>query len=172
MRSQTQPSVRSGRRIAGRSQRDNVLDPYQLQHKPDGPACCPQCSAVYGRGRWRWAQRPANAREHLCPACRRINERFPAGTITLHRVSAGLKDQIIGLVRNEEAAEKSEHPLNRVMAIEQEGGDLVVSTTDIHLPRRIGNSLKDAYRGQLQITFDENSYSVRIDWTAPDHRAM
>ena len=38
-----------------------------------------------------------------------------------------------------DAREKREHPLNRIMAIEREGDALVVKTTDIHLPRRIGD---------------------------------
>jgi hypothetical protein len=171
MRSQTQSPARSGRRISGRSQSDSVLDPYQLRHKPEGPARCPQCTAVYSRGRWSWTSTPANARDHLCPACRRVNDRFPAGTVTLHRVPARLKDQVIGLVRNEEATEKGEHPLNRVMAVQEQGDGLVVTTTDIHLPRRIGNALKQAYRGELAIDFDENSYSVRVDWTPPEPHA-
>lgn len=48
------------------------------------------------------------------------------------------KDQVLGLARNEEAAEKGEHPLNRIIGIEETDEGLVISTTDIHLPRRIG----------------------------------
>jgi hypothetical protein len=159
---------RSGRRTAGRAQRDHILDPYQAQRKLQEPTACRQCGAVYHQGRWQWGQKPEGAHEDLCPACHRINDRFPAGTVTLHGDIVGQhKDQIIGLARNEEAAEKSEHPLNRIISIEATDEGLVISTTDIHLPRRIGEALKRAFHGELAMHFDEAGYFVRIDWHAP-----
>jgi hypothetical protein len=164
---QASPGLAPGRRVSGRAQRDRILDPYEAQHKPHEPAACPQCRAVYHQGRWQWGKTPENAAPLLCPACRRIREQLPAGTMTLHHVPARLKAQVIGLARNEEAAEKAEHPLNRVMAIDEADGDLVVSTTDIHLPRRIGEALKHAYRGELNMHFDDAAYFVRVDWHPP-----
>lgn len=159
---------RSGRRTAGRAQRDHILDPYQAQRKLPEPTACRQCGAVYHQGRWQWGQKPEGAHEDFCPACRRINDRFPAGAVTLHGDIVGRhKDQIIGLARNEEAAEKSEHPLNRIINIEATDEGLVISTTDIHLPRRIGEALKRAFHGELAMHFDEAGYFVRIDWHAP-----
>jgi len=169
MSPQRQPSHgrTSGRRIFGRAQNDGILDPYEAQHKPLGPAACPQCQAAYHRGRWQWREAAEGAHPHLCPACRRISEQLPAGLVTLHRLPTRLTDQVIGLVRHEEAAEKGEHPLNRVIAIEEEHGDLLVSTTDIHLPRRIGEALKRAYHGELAMHFDDSAYFARVDWHPP-----
>jgi len=169
MTSQPQPgrSPGSGRRIFGRAQNDRILDPYQAKHKPHEPSACPQCGAVYHQGRWQTGQALEDAQPHLCPACRRIGDRLPAGLVTLHRVPEHLKEQIVGLVRNEEAAEKGEHPLNRVIAIEHAGDDMIVSTTDIHLPRRVGEALKRAYHGELETKFDDNAYFVRLDWYPP-----
>ena len=166
MRSQLQPRA-SGRRTAGRAQRDHILDPYHEQHKPPQPAACPQCAAVYHRGRWQWGQPPEGAYEHLCPACRRIREHLPAGTVTLHSLPPRLKDQVTGLARNEEEAEKREHPLNRIVTMEETGKDLVITTTDIHLPRRIGEALKRAYHGQLAMHFDDSAYFIRVEWHPP-----
>ena len=158
---------RSGRRIAGRAQRDHILDPYQAQQKMQEPTACRQCGAVYHHGRWQWGQKPDNAHEDLCPACRRINEGLPAGIVTLHGATVQQrKEQIIGLARNEEAAEKGEHPLNRIASIEETEDGLVISTTDIHLPRRIGEALKRAFHGELDMHFDEAGYFVRVDWRA------
>ena len=158
-------AVRSGRRIAGRAQRDHTLDPYQAQQKLSEPTACRQCGAVYHHGRWQWGQKPARAHEDLCPACRRINEGLPAGIVTFHgAVTRQRKDEIIGLARNEENAEKGEHPLNRIANIEDTAEGLVISTTDIHLPRRIGEALKRAFHGKLDMHFDEAGYFVRVDW--------
>jgi len=159
---------RAGRRTSGRAQRDHILDPYQAQQKLQEPTACRQCGAVYHRGRWQWGVTPAGAHQELCPACRRINDRFPAGAVTLHGDVAGQrKDQIIGLARNEEAAEKGEHPLNRIVDIEETDEGLVITTTDIHLPRRIGEALQRAFRGELDLHFDEAGYFLRVDWRAP-----
>ena len=158
---------RSGRRTAGRAQRDHILDPYQAQQKLHEPSACRQCGAVYHQGRWQWGQKPIGAHEDSCPACRRVNDKFPAGTVTLRGdIVRQHKDQIIGLARNEEAAEKGEHPLNRIISIEATDEGLVISTTDIHLPRRIGEALKRAFHRELAMHFDEAGYFVRVDWHA------
>lgn len=158
----------SGRRTAGRAQRDHILDPYQAQQKLPEPTVCRQCGAVFHHGRWQWGQRPAGAHEELCPACRRINDRLPAGVVSLHGdLVRQRKDQIIGLARNEEAAENGEHPLNRIASIEETGDGLAISTTDIHLPRRIGEALRRAFHGELDMHFDEAGYFVRVEWRAP-----
>jgi NMD protein affecting ribosome stability and mRNA decay len=156
-------AARSGRRTAGRAQRDHIIDPYQAQQKLQEPSECRQCGAVYHHGRWQWGTRPEGAHEVLCPACRRINERLPAGIVTV-RGDLGVRhrDEIIALARHAEAAEKPEHPMNRIIAAEQTEEGLVITTTDIHLPRRIGEAVKDARHAKLDIHFDEERYFVRV----------
>jgi hypothetical protein len=102
----------------------------------------------------------------FCPACRRINDHNPAGVLTLAGPFVSRhKDEMIRLARNQEQAERPEHPLNRIMDIEDEAPDrLVISTTDIHLPRRIGEAVSRAYHGTMAEHFDEDGYFVRIDW--------
>jgi hypothetical protein len=161
---QSQLISRSGRRIAGRAQEEQFLDPYQARQKFAEPTACPQCGAVYHAGRWQWGQKPVGAREELCPACRRINDALPAGIVTLHGDFAlQHKDEIVGLARNEEAAERTEHPLNRIIGIEESDTGLVISTSDIHLPRRIGEAVKRAFHRTLDLHFDETSYFLRAD---------
>jgi hypothetical protein len=155
---------RSGRRIAGRAQQDHILDPYQVRQKPGEGTACPQCDAVYHGGRWQWGEKPERAHDALCPACRRINDGFPAGIVTLHgEWWRRHKDDIIGLARNEEAAEKPEHPLNRIASIEEIDKGLVISTTDIHLPRRIAEAVKRAFHRELELHFDADGYFLRAD---------
>jgi hypothetical protein len=160
----TQPRSRTGRRTLGRAQQDDILDPYQAQQKPQEPTACPQCKAVYHNGRWQWGQKPADSHAELCPACRRVNDDLPAGIVTLHGAWARQhKDELIGLARNEEAAEKPEHPLNRIAKIEEMDDGLVISTTDIHLPRRIGEAVRHAFHRHLDLHFDEGGYFLRAD---------
>jgi hypothetical protein len=157
-----------GARRWGRSQEDHIVDPYRWTHKPSEPAVCPQCGAVYRAGRWSWGARPANAVEVTCQACQRINDNYPAGVLRLSGARlANLKSEIINLARHQEEAERAEHPLNRIMGIEEAPDGIVISTTDIHLPRRIGEAIDRAHKGDLKIHFDENGYFVRVDWTSP-----
>ena len=140
-----------GRRRWGRAQQQPREDPYELAGKPPEAALCPQCGASFHKGRWQWAAAPGRAR-HLCPACRRINDKQPAGILTLSGTSlVSRKAEILNLVRHQEEAEKAEHPLNRVIAIEERDDAVVVTTTDIHLPRRIGGALKRAFHGDVEL---------------------
>src|SRR5271167_2546040 len=63
---------------------------------------------------------PGGGHEEPCPACRRINDRFPAGVVEL-RGAFGIqqKEEILRLARHQEEAEKSEHPLNRIIKIDE-----------------------------------------------------
>ena len=40
------------------------------------------------------------------------------------------------------------------------------NTTDIHLPRRIGEAVKRAFHGTLDEHFDEGGYFVRVNWVS------
>ena len=74
-------------------------------------------------------------------------------------------DEIIRLARHQEDAEKREHPLNGIIGIEQEDKAIVITTTDIHLPRRIGAAVKRAIHGRLEADFDDAGYFMRVSWT-------
>jgi hypothetical protein len=156
------------RRIAGHAQDDHVIDTYKSGRKLLDQTRCPSCGAVYHEGRWQWAKAPLTSAPHeeLCPACQRIDDNYPAGVVTLNDPKlADHKTEIMALVRNLEHAEKGEHPLNRIMAIEEQSEhQLVITTTDIHLPRRIGEAVERAFHGDLKVHYDEGNYFVRVDW--------
>jgi hypothetical protein len=155
---------------------DDRHDPYQLRAKLPQPTLCPRCGAVFANGRWQWvAVAPRGAPETVCPACQRIADRYPAGEVTLAgQFVAAHRDEIVNLLRNLEAAQQAEHPLQRIVALEEgrgkegHGGRIVVTTTDIHLPRRMGHALTDAYAGDLTTHYDEDGYFVRMTLTRDD----
>jgi hypothetical protein len=104
--------------------------------------------------------------EELCPACRRIKDKFPAGVVTLRGDFAQEhKEEMIRSARHQEEAENKEHPLNRIISIEEDAQGLVINTTDIHLPRRIGEAVKRAFHGEIENTFEKDGYFVRVSWT-------
>lgn len=141
-------------------------DTYKLRGKLKEPTVCTECGATFHKGRWTWGTKPADADEIICPACMRIRDKYPKGFVTL---KGSFKDeqheQVLGLVKNTEQIEKTEHPLSRIMSIETKPEGLVISTTDSHLPRRIGEGLKHAYHGELELHYDQDEDFVRITWT-------
>ncbi len=169
MRRTANPGPAAGPRRWGRAQTRSITDPYKQMKKPHEPTVCPQCGAVYHEGHWQWIERPAAAHEALCSACHRINDEFPAGEVTVHgSFLAGHRDEILHIVRRQEEIENAEHPLNRIMKIDDAGDRIVVTTTEIHLPRRIGEALKSAFDGELDFNYDEDGYFLRVDWHRDD----
>jgi len=157
-------------RAHGKARRDRQIDevahdPYHARSKPPEPAACPQCGLVYHKGRWQRAPRPARADEHLCPACHRINDRAPAGYVTLAGAYVGgHENELLRLVRNEAARQGQDHPLARIMDIERREGTVIVTTTDVHLARRIGDALHAAFHGELTTKYSADEYRVRVNW--------
>jgi hypothetical protein len=135
------------------------------ERKLRGPACCPDCGAIYRRGRWRWEEVPAAPSAQQCPACRRIRERAPAATITLSgEFVAAHRDEILARVRACERAENRDHPLQRIIALGAGGAGVRITTTDGHLARRIGDALYSAYKGDLEYRYSEKDDLLRVSW--------
>lgn len=140
-------------------------DTYKSKAKLPEPTVCSQCGAVFHKGRWQWAEAPAKAHVELCPACHRIHDEFPAGYVTLSGMFLKEhREELLHLAKNEEAKAKSEHPLERIIGI-QEGDDrMVITTTDIHLARGIGEALYHAYKGELEFHYNQQENLLRVVW--------
>lgn len=141
-------------------------DTYKLKHKPSEPAVCPACGAVCHAGRWQWLARPANAQEVTCPACHRIHDKFPAGFVHVGGTFfSDHRDELLNLLRHHEEKAKAEHALARIIAIEDEGNGVLVTTTDIHLARDLGEALHHAYQGELEFHYNDAENLLRVHWT-------
>jgi len=138
-------------------------DPYASREKPHEPAACPDCGAVFHDGRWRWGAAPPDAHPHLCPACHRVRDHYPAGVVLIGGdFGAAEKDEYLHLIDHAAKAEAADHPVERIMDIEEEDGSLVVTTTSVHLARRIGEALQRAHRGRLDVNYGDAERFVRV----------
>lgn len=143
----------------------HVDDSYKLRGKLAEPTVCPRCGAVFHRGRWQWLPAPEGAHSVICPACHRIEDKFPAGYVTLEGdFLAQHRGEILDLVRNVERREKAEHPLQRIIEIVEEGGSALVTTTDIHLARGIAEAVEHAYQGELDLRYNTQDNLLRAHW--------
>jgi NMD protein affecting ribosome stability and mRNA decay len=137
-------------------------------HKPAGKALdalvCERCKAVFHGGRWHWGAPPlGDVRSGLCPACERIRDRRPAGTIRLHQDLLAHEEEIRNLVANTEEAERDEHPLERVLAIEHSEDGMVVTTTGVHIARRIASKLKRRFHKKGTTSYPESEAIIFVD---------
>jgi len=140
-------------------------DAYKANGKLSEPTICLQCGAVFHQGRWQWCQPPANAHRAMYPACHRIHDHFPAGFLTLQgEFFRAHRDEIMHLARNHEHHEREERPLQRIMAVEEKDGTTLVTTTDIHLARGIGEALHHAYQGELEFHYNREQNLLRVSW--------
>lgn len=140
-------------------------DTYKQQGKLKEPTVCSGCGALFHRGRWTWGFAPIGAKSSTCPACHRARDKYPKGLVTITgNFKEEQREQVQGVIRNAEAREMKEHPLSRIMGIERRPEGLVISTTDTHLPRRIGEALKHAYRGDLDFHYDRDEDFIRVNW--------
>ena len=158
---------REGFRMLRREQllQEVVHDTYKLPRKLGEPARCPDCGASRRDGRWSWRGGEGPAKAARCPACQRVRDNFPAGFVSVSgEFFAGHRDEILALVRRCEAAEKRSHPLERIMKIADEDAGVLVTTTGIHLARRIGDALQDAYKGALQFHYNKEELLLRVAW--------
>lgn len=157
------PGGRGRRR--DRSIQEYQHDTYKLRGKLKEPTVCSGCGALFQKGKWTWAFVPSSARSTTCPACHRAHDKYPKGLVTITGTfNESRQEQVRGVIKNTEAREIREHPLSRIMGIERRPEGLVISTTDTHLPRRIGEALKHAYQGQLELHYDRDEDFVRVNW--------
>ena len=147
--------------------KERVHDPYMARSKPTEPSVCPECGVVFSAGRWQWLPEvPENAHQEMCPACHRIHDNVPAGLLSL---SGGFfnehRDEIMNLTHNKVEEQKKQHPMKRIMGIEEaEEGGVVISFTDTHLPVGVGEAIEHAYEGELDIHYTEEAGLVRVYW--------
>jgi hypothetical protein len=149
--------------IGGQSGRR--VDPYKHPGKLLARTVCPQCGAVYRAGRWQWGPRPADAHEAVCQACHRSNDNHPAGVVMLTgSFVRPNRAEIVRIVGEHGLGEKRDRPANRIIDIEQGEDRVVVTTTDIQLPHRIGAAMVRTFQGRLDQYLDEADYLIRVNW--------
>jgi len=160
-------------------QRRNIHDhddPYTpTTHYEEGTRC-PECGAIYHRQHWTLDEaiviRLSIEREQprvVCPACRKSDVMDPGGIVTL---SGGFwhehRDEILNLVRNEEKRANGANPHERLIDITEDGGNLVVWTTNEKLAQRLGRALQKAYDGEVEYKWSGDNKLVRVNWSR-DH---
>lgn len=165
-------SIRGDQPDAQKERHDRLLkeqydDPYRNKLKLKQPAICRQCRASYQKGRWTLDSlpEPETAQQVTCPACQRIQDKVPAAYLTISgSFFVDHEDEINSLVNHRAEQEFSQHPLNRIMSVEDKNSSHVYTFTDAHLARDIGQALQHAYGGEVDLNYNNESSILRVDW--------
>ncbi|WP_454825669.1 BCAM0308 family protein [Paraburkholderia xenovorans] len=143
----------------------HIYDSYRPRGRSAGASRCPDCGAVFDDGRWTWRMSAGQMHQLQCPACKRIHEQAPAGEITFDGdYLLNRADEVLALLHHQADGEKQEHPLERIMDIQQQPEHIVVQTTGPHLVRRLGAAMLHAHQGELEISYRDNEGLLRAHW--------
>lgn len=134
--------------------------------KAAGALVCTDCGLVQHAGKWRRGKPPlAAVRAGRCPACQRVRQRYPAGTLRLPAAFLEHRTEVLRLIRNVARAEAAEHPLERLMEAEESDGHLVVTTTGVHLARAIASQLSRRFHRKPRLRYADGEKLLHVTWS-------
>jgi len=134
---------------------------------------CPRCGAVYDGHKW--VPEPddelvkqvkkKSAKSELCPGDLRLEKGQVEGVVTLKgSFMREHKDDILNLIGRVERNGRSRNVAARVYEMKEDDGEFSIETTDEHLAERIGKELEKAFKGDLEIKWQEKDRFVRVSW--------
>jgi hypothetical protein len=137
-----------------------------------GVLICKSCQNVYFDKEW--FNRDVFLKSHrfqgktkytTCPACVAIKLDSPEGIVQLSGdFLASHKQEVVNLVRGVENRQVKGNPLDRIISIKQDGGQLTITATKKELAVAIGKELRRAFKGSLKIRWARDEDFVRIEW--------
>jgi RNase P subunit RPR2 len=153
--------------------KSSTTDPYLPRGASRSVSMCEGCRAVYMNKRWyagnvvfTTAKKKSEIVTVVCPACMKIRDNFPGGIVTLKGdYVLPHKTDLMNLVRNEEERAHELNPLERVIAVKENGlGSIVISTTNEKLAQHIGRAIKKAFHGDVSYRWSHDNKLARVDW--------
>jgi hypothetical protein len=146
-------------------------NPYRNPQKYPSDTECPGCGLLFQDGVWKMGlvKPERELHRHLCPACLQIRDDYPGGVLSLQGSFFDRhRDDIVHRIRNVEKTVREQHPLQRIMRIEEKSGELVVYTTDQHLAARLGKALRRDFGGELDLTYAKEDKFASARWRRDD----
>lgn len=157
--------IRSSQKRKDKLIKEKRKDTYLGKNRLPAIQKCTECGSVFMNGRWTWKEIENHSVATMCPACRRINDNYPAGYIEIKgNFYKGHEKEISNLIRNTEKLEKNERPLERIISMIINKDKAHLTTTGIHIARRIGEALARSYQGNFSFKYLDGEKSIRVFW--------
>jgi hypothetical protein len=153
---------------------DVERDTYLPRLSPSGIIQCRGCGAFYYRRSWT-LKLPAEARgstdnkRAFCPACNKMQEKYPVGELHLLGVEGDERRAIVSILRNEKEWARLKNPLERIMRLQQAKGDWKIETTTEKLAQRLGRCVKKARGGKIAYRWGHTTNSS--EWSGRNQQS-
>ena len=142
-------------------------DPYRAPKKHRKNTKCPECGLIYSRGAWRHAKAQLRGEVHWksCPACLRTRHGFAGGELKLSGdFFIEHHGEILNRIENLARAVKAEHPLERIVKMDEKSGELVIFATSEHLVARLGKAVHRDFKGELVLKYARDDKYALAHW--------
>ncbi len=162
--------------------RKEKSEPHRMQPSeelsPEGEYFCKECKAVFHTKAWHNDERrykvlsadPSLGR--TCPACRKAALDLPEGIVTLSALESldpKRVEELYNLVRNIGDRARKRDPMDRIIKFTNKGSEAIIYTSENQLAVAIGNEVKRAYGGDLNIDFGSRDKEIaRVVWIAKE----
>lgn len=140
-------------------------DTYAKRQKSPDAFVCDACRVVQFGGKWRWGAPPTGTvRGGLCPACERVRDDYPAGSLHVPAALFHDGEELLGVVGHVASRETAEHPLERVIRVELAEDGMTVTTTGIHLARSLAGKLSRSLGRKAQLHYPAEQHRLVVSW--------
>ncbi len=141
--------------------------PFGRPEKYPSDMQCPECGLVYHEGMWKWKS-PNGGRalqSKLCPACLQVRKGYAGGVVELGGTFVvSHRQELLNRVRNVEKLALNEHPLERIIRIEERKDKISISATTEHLTARIGKAIQRDFGGELVLKYAPEDKFATARW--------
>ncbi|MGM0381836.1 MAG: BCAM0308 family protein [bacterium] len=153
---------------SGKRDTDDSGDPYLNEQPEKEPAVCEECNNIYENKQWYLPTRsdldPDQIEEKVvCPGCRKVSDNYYHGELMISgKFVVPHRKEISHLIENEVARGQEKNPLQKLVEVSEEEGEIVVRTTNGKLAERLGRALHRAYKGNIEI--EKTEKPTRVYW--------
>ncbi len=142
-------------------------DPFRQAEKYPSDTECPECKLLFVDGVWRQSNsrkgRPLHSR--LCPACLQVRDGRVGGVVLLTgNYASSRRQDLLNRIRNVEKQTLEERPLERVISIKENEGEITVSATTEHLIAKIGKAIHRDFGGTLELKYAPEEKFATAHW--------
>lgn len=103
--------------------------------------------------------------ESRCPGCTRVARKQVDGVVTLEGgFMSAHSDEIKNVISRVAKNRRGRNVNSRVLRMSEDNGRMTIETTDEHLAERIGKEVQKAFKGDLEIQWQEKDNFVRVNW--------